>query len=122
TRLVLELFPELSSLANRVSAPRLDPVNTPTTVSKLDPIVSMNEEGCVTVNVQGAVQVHHALGVAPLPEIRSSGSTSEVNPKLNPVAVMLFPESVIRLAKLSFVSTMPDAVNDNGFPANTPVA
>src|ERR1051326_8680679 len=114
TRLV-RLPPASSSLATRVSAPRLDPVNTPRTVSKLLPIVSMNEVGDVRLNEQGAVHVHHALGVDPEFERRSFGSpASDVNPAFDPVVVTALPVSVKRLAKLSFVTAMPVAANAIG--------
>src|SRR5262249_34874807 len=66
--------PLSSSLANRVSAPSADPVKIPTTVSNALPLVSMKDEGADTENVQGAVHVHHTLGVPLPPPTRSFGS------------------------------------------------
>ncbi|PYS27714.1 MAG: hypothetical protein DMG11_15495, partial [Acidobacteria bacterium] len=86
TRLVRKLPLESSSAANSDSLSKLGPVKTPSTVSKLLPMVSMNDVGCVTVNEQGAVHVHQALGV-PLPLLMpSEGSPgSTVKPTLDPV-------------------------------------
>src|SRR5258706_11474367 len=92
-----------SLLANTVSPPRLEPVNTPRTVSKLLPIVSINEFGAVTVNGHGATHVHHTLGVVPAPATSAGSPASAVAPMLDPVAVRE-PDPVIgrRLTNRSF--------------------
>src|SRR2546422_920420 len=104
TRLVRKLPLESSSAANSGSLSKLGPVKTPSTVSKLLPMVSMNDVGCVTVNEQGAVHVHQALGV-PLPLLMpSEGSPgSTVKPTLDPVVVTALPVRV-NPGKLSLVA------------------
>src|SRR5882762_9280972 len=104
TRLVV-LPPELSSLANLTNVPNVEPVNTPSTVSKSLPIVSRNDVGDATLNEHGAVHVHQTLGV-PLPVLmRSEGSPpSAVPPMLYPDNVSVVPDPVtgVLLTKSSF--------------------
>ncbi len=99
----MPLPPLWSSLANSVSVAKLEPVKTARTVSKLLPIVSMNELGALTGNEHDAVHVHHTPGVR-MPTASRGSPVSDVAPAFDPVAVNTpCPLSVNRLAKLSFV-------------------
>src|SRR5436309_8560758 len=85
---------ESSLLSTTDSEPKLAPVKTPSTVSKLLPNVSKNEFGAGMANEHGAVHVHQALGV-PLPMTSKGSPGSAVNPTLEPVAVRA-PAPVMR--------------------------
>ena len=69
-------------------------MKTPRTVSKLLPTVSINEPGAVTVNEQGATQVHHTLGVPGVPMPSEGSPPSDVAKTTEPVAVSV-PDPVI---------------------------
>src|SRR5262245_38059345 len=96
--------PESSSLANGKSDARLEPVKTPSTGSKLLPVVLMNDVGDAALNEHVAVHVHQTLGVPTPTPSRSEGSpVSAVAPTLEPDA-MMEPAPMIanRFSKLSF--------------------
>src|SRR5262249_41821117 len=96
--------PDSSSAAKRLSVARFEPVKTPSTVSKLLPLVSIHEFGPVTLNEHGATHVHQTLlGAVPVPVPSDGSPASRVAPTFVPVAVSApLPTIVWRFAKLSF--------------------
>src|SRR5262249_13772730 len=110
--------PESLSLATGASAASVEPVKSARMVSKSLPIVSTNDDGSVTLNEQGGVHVHHALGVVAAPATSAGSPASAVNPAVDAVAVTVVPDSAKRLANASLVAA--DAVKVSGPPRKTP--